>query len=242
MRSAEIERFVDFLKDIESIFVLTGAGISADSGIPTFRGKDGLWKNYRATDLATLESFQKNPELIWEWYHWRQSIILKAKPNGGHRALTEFERLFPSLLILTQNVDGLHQEAGSRKVLELHGNIFRARCMDCGNVINHQLQPDIPKCECGAMMRPDVVWFGEAVPTGVLQRSFSFIDNCDLVIVIGTSAVVQPAASLPIYGKNRGLPLAVVNPEPTPISNFADFQLLGRAAEILPEIVRRLNG
>ncbi|HIE06057.1 MAG TPA: NAD-dependent deacylase [bacterium (Candidatus Stahlbacteria)] len=242
MRSAEIERFVGFLRDKRSVFVLTGAGISADSGIPTFRGQDGIWKNYQATDLATLSAFQRNPQIVWEWYHWRQSIILDAEPNEGHRALVHLEEYCPSFLILTQNVDGLQQKAGSKSVLELHGNIFRARCMDCGQTIHHELEPEIPKCVCGAMMRPDVVWFGEPVPTDVLQRSFAFIDSCDLVIVIGTSAVVQPAASLPVYGKNRGRQLVVVNREATPLSDLADLNLFGHAAEILSDIVRGLNG
>jgi len=241
MRSTPIENLVNYLRDKQSIFVLTGAGISKDSGIPTFRGKDGLWKNYDPLELATAEAFQRNPQLVWEWYHWRQEIVLKARPNPGHIALAEMERIFPSFLIVTQNVDGLHQRAGSNNVQEIHGNIFRVRCIECGKIEDHKLKPDLPRCECGSLFRPDVVWYGEPVRGEVLSKAYEFIMGCDLVMVIGTSAMVQPAASLPIYAKSLKKTLAVINPEPTPLNDLSDFELLDRAAKILPEIVSKIN-
>ena len=241
MWSAEIDFLISSLKDKKSLFVLTGAGISADSNIPTFRGKNGLWKNYRATDLATPEAFTRDPELVWEWYHWRQSIIHKTDPNKGHITLAEFARMLPSYLLLTQNVDNLHQRAGSEKILEIHGNIFRARCTACNLSVDHSLEPKLPKCSCGALLRPDVVWFGEPVPTDVLNSSLSFIDKCDMIMTIGTSALVQPAASLPVYGKNLGKKLIEINPDPTPISSLCDFVMRDRAAEVLPKILGVLN-
>jgi len=231
------EEAARILRTSKSVFVLTGAGISAESGVPTFRGAGGLWKNYRAEELATPEAFRSNPQLVWEWYHWRQSLILKTEPNAGHRAIAELERLFPDFLLLTQNVDDLHRKAGSQKMLELHGNIFRARCTACDQRIFHELQPEMPTCSCGALLRPDIVWFGEMIPQDAWEESIRFINKADTVLVVGTSAVVYPAAAIPELARSTNAKVIEINIEPTMISNSVDISLVGKAGEILPKIV-----
>ncbi len=249
-----IEKAVQILKASKSLFVLTGAGISAESGIPTFRGADGLWKNYSATDLATTEAFERNPELVWEWYHWRQGIILNAKPNPAHYAVTELEKRSDKFLLLTQNVDNLHQRAGSKNVLELHGNIFRTQCRSCGKITNHRIESEcsglihrtprtvnnLPKCDCGGLLRPDVVWFGEAIPQDIWQATLEFLADADVAIVCGTSGVVWPAAAIPEMAKRSGAKTIEINLEPTPITPIVDVSILGKAGEILPKIVENL--
>lgn len=232
-----LEEAAAILKASKSVFVLTGAGISAESGVPTFRGAGGLWKNYRAEELATPEAFRSNPQLVWEWYHWRQSLILKTEPNPGHQAIAELERLFPDFLLLTQNVDDLHRRAGSRKMLELHGNIFRARCTACGRKTDHQLKPDMPQCACGALLRPDIVWFGEMIPQDAWEDSIRFISRADAVLVVGTSAVVYPAAAIPELARSAHAKVIEINIEPAMISDSVDLSLVGKAGEILPRIV-----
>jgi len=245
----KIEIAIQILKNSRSLFILTGAGVSAESGIPTFRGKDGLWKNYSATDLATPEAFRRNPELVWEWYHWRQGIILNANPNPAHYAIVELEKRYKDFLLLTQNVDNLHQRAGSKNVLELHGNIFRARCLECNKIIHHQIEQKfndsphpnrLPKCSCGGLLRPDVVWFGELIPEGIWQRAMEFLSSADVAIICGTSGVVWPAAGIPEIAKNYGAKTIEINLEVTPISPLVDLSLPGKAGEILPEIVKNL--
>ncbi|UCG91569.1 MAG: NAD-dependent deacylase [candidate division WOR-3 bacterium] len=240
-----IQKAIDILKSSKSVFVLTGAGISAESGVPTFRDADGLWKNYSATDLATPEAFARNPALVWEWYHWRQSIILKAAPNPAHYALVELEKKFSTFLLLTQNVDNLHRRAGSQNVLELHGNIFRARCLSCGNVQEHTIDPDnevnnLPTCSCSGLLRPDVVWFGEPIPQDVWQQSLTFLNQTDVALISGTSGIVWPAAAIPELAKKGGIKTIEVNLESTPISPIVDISLQGKAGEILPQIVQKL--
>jgi NAD-dependent deacetylase len=238
-----INQAVRILKDSKKIFVLTGAGISAESGIPTFRGKDGLWKNYSATDLATPEAFNRNPELVWEWYRWRQDLITRAKPNPAHFALVELENLSESFLLLTQNVDNLHQCAGSKNVLELHGNIFRTRCLKCGSIdkIDNAVFKPLPHCPCGGLLRPDVVWFGEAIPYDVWTKALKFLNSADVAIICGTSGVVWPAAAIPEIAKNCGVKTIEINFELTPISPIVDISILGPAGKILPEIVKLLR-
>jgi NAD-dependent deacetylase len=237
-----IQNAIEILKHSNAIFVLTGAGISAESGIPTFRGVDGLWKNYSVTDLATPEAFAKNPALVWEWYQWRQEIISRAKPNAAHNALVEIEKKCDKFLLLTQNVDNLHQRAGSKNVLELHGNIFRARCNTCGMVYETTTKTvSVPTCTCGSYLRPDVVWFGEPIPQDIWQRALSFLSNADVAIICGTSNVVWPAAALPQIAKTTGAKIIEVNLEPTPVTSVVDVSLLGKAGEILPQIVRKLS-
>ena len=195
MTSQNIDRARDLIEHARSVFVLTGAGISAESGIPTFRGTDGLWKNYRATDLATPQAFQRDPGLVWEWYHWRQRLIMGAEPNPGHQAIVRLEHTAERFLLLTQNVDNLHRRAGSENVLELHGNIFRARCTGCG-IVREYGPPDtehtaaLPRCSCGGILRPDVVWFGESIPQHIWQQALGFLAQAEIALICGTSGVV----------------------------------------------------
>jgi NAD-dependent deacetylase len=240
-----IDKTIEILKQSRSLFILTGAGISAESGIPTFRGADGLWKNYSATDLATPEAFARNPKLVWEWYHWRQDIIRAAQPNPAHFAVTDLEDYYEKFLLLTQNVDNLHRRAGTKNVLELHGNIFRTRCCTCGVIADldacQNPSAAIPVCPCGGMLRPDVVWFGEGIPHNVWQKSLEFVTAADTTIICGTSGVVWPAAAIPEFAQKSGGRTIEVNLEPTPISGLMDVTLCGKAGDILPRIVARLT-
>lgn len=223
------------------VVVLTGAGISAESGVPTFRGKEGLWKKFRPEELATFEAFMANPKLVWEWYQYRRKLLEQVKPNLGHKALVDFQKFFSGFTLITQNVDGLHQKAGSFDIVELHGNIKRNRCISCGKIfesLKNLKEKNPPVCDCGGRIRPDVVWFGEMLPQDALQKAFFVSSNCELFFSIGTSAVVHPAASLPIMAKRGGAYLIEVNIEPTELSFITDEKLLGKAGEILPEIVK----
>ncbi len=227
------------------IAVLTGAGISAESGIPTFRGEKGLWKNFRPEELATPQAFKRNPALVWEWYLWRRSIIAKANPNAGHLFLAELERKFgEGFLLITQNVDGLHQKAGSKRVIELHGNIWRVKCLKCGAVYyDYQTHYEVlpPSCKnCGGMIRPDVVWFGESLPEKALNTAIDWATSCHIFISIGTSAVVYPAAELPLLAKRHGAKLIEINPEETPISPIADVIIRKPASIGVREILEML--
>lgn len=221
------------------VVALTGAGASAESGVPTFRGEDGLWRRFRAEDLATPQAFERDPALVWEWYAWRRELIAACKPNPAHRILAEMERAFSRFLLVTQNVDGLHQQAGSRRVVELHGSIWRVRCTRDGRVFEDRRVPlpeMPPRCECGALLRPDVVWFGEMLPHEALRQATDAAEACDVMLVAGTSALVHPAASLPWIAKRAGARLIVVNPEPTPLSDIADEVWMGPAGEALPKL------
>ncbi|MBN2620474.1 NAD-dependent deacylase [candidate division WOR-3 bacterium] len=240
-----MQKAIDILKKSRSLFVLTGAGISAESGIPTFRDADGLWKNYSATDLATPDAFRKDPALVWEWYHWRQDIIRCAQPNTAHQALVAMENRMESFLLLTQNVDNLHQRAGSRNILELHGSIFRARCLNCRATYAYGIEkmPDTvspPTCPCGGILRPDVVWFGEMIPQDIWHAALAFCATADTVLICGTSGVVWPAAALPGYAQEHGSTIIEINLEPTPASNVVDVAIKGRAGKILPALVENL--
>lgn len=232
------------LKNAKIVSVLTGAGISAESGVPTFRGEEGLWKKFRPEDLANFDAFIRNPKLVWEWYNYRKQLIRQVVPNAGHYALSKMETLFPEFHLITQNVDDLHRKAGSEQIYELHGNIMRNRCVDCNKRIDEmpQSSPDVlPRCDCGGLIRPDVVWFGESLPPFELQRSFDAARNSDVFFAIGTSAVVQPAASLPIEAKHEGAYVVEINIEATAISKYVDETILGKAAEILPCLVEQLT-
>lgn len=237
------------LRTARAVSVLTGAGISAESGVPTFRGKDGLWRNYSATDLATPEAFARAPQLVWEWYRWRRRLIGQASPNAGHLALSRFERSLTHVELVTQNVDGLHQRAGSRNIVELHGNIWRARCAEgCGAVIDEAgvVPPAdagrvaVPLCACGARLRPDVVWFGESLDPALVDRAARAARGADVFLVIGTSALVYPAAGLPSVASREGALVVEINIEDTPLTSLADVTLRGPAAVILPAIEARL--
>ncbi len=240
MDTNAIKRAAEILRDSRHVAVLTGSGISAESGIPTFRGKDGLWKQFRAEDLATPEAFARDPKLVWEWYDWRRGIIAKVEPNPGHRTLAKWEEFFHEFSVITQNIDGLHAKAGSKNILELHGNIWKVRCTKDKNVTENYTVPltEIPPAcpVCGAMLRPHVVWFGESLDTGILSRAFGLSSSCDVMLVIGTSAFVQPAASLPLRAAESGAKIIEINPDPTPLTSYAEISLPGKAGEILPAI------
>ncbi len=241
----ETEALVDLLTRAKHVAVSTGAGISAESGIPTFRGKEGLWKKYRAEELAAPTAFAQNPELVWEFYEWRRGIIAEKMPNPGHKVIARWESVFPVFSLITQNIDGLHQKAGSTEMVELHGNIWKLRCTDEGTISeNHQtpLEEVPPLCpDCGALLRPHVVWFGESLSPTVLQKAFQLSSECDVMCVIGTSALVQPAASLPLAAAEAGAKIVEINPDPTPLTPYADFSFRGKAGEILPLIDEELQ-
>jgi NAD-dependent deacetylase len=235
----------DLLLQANNIIAFTGSGISSESGIPTFRGKDGLWKKFRAQDLATTHAFSNNPKLVWEWYDWRRQIIAKKEPNPGHKTLSQWKKLFSSFYVVTQNIDGLHQKAGSKKVIELHGNIWKLRCTQEGTITEDHscpLKEIPPKCpKCGALLRPHVVWFGESLDMDILNQAIGLSSKADLMFVIGTSSLVYPAASIPLTAKESGVKIIEINPESTPLTPHADVSFRGKAGEVLPEISETLN-
>ncbi len=232
----------DRLKQAQSVTVLTGAGISADSGVPTFRGKDGLWRSFRAEDLATPEAFAKNPQLVWEWYDWRRELIASKSPNPGHHALAEMENRCPRFTLITQNVDGLHEQSGSRNILEIHGNIWKARCTVCKQVSENREVPIsiLPYCsspKCGALLRPHIVWFGESLAEKEIQDSMTALQSCDVMLVVGTSGVVQPAASFAGIAKSCGAFVVEINTDPSTQSTLLDQVLRGKASDVLPKLL-----
>ncbi|MDH5541452.1 MAG: NAD-dependent deacylase [Nitrospinota bacterium] len=236
----ELEKARKKLAEAGSVAILTGAGVSAESGVPTFRGEGGLWRNYRAEELATPDAFERNPSLVWEWYDWRRGILAPLKPNPGHFAIAGMEKKFDNFLLITQNVDGLHAKAGSRKMVELHGNIWKVRCLADGKVSdNHEtpLKTLPPRCECGSMLRPHIVWFGESLDAGVIEAAFSAARDCEVFIVAGTSSLVQPAASLAGIAKESGAYVIEINPEATPVSGMVDASIRGKSGEVLPLLV-----
>jgi NAD-dependent deacetylase len=228
----------------ERVVAFTGAGISAESGVPTFRGTDGIWAKFKPEELANLNAFMRNPAMVWEWYAARKKIIAEVQPNAGHYALVEMEKLFPSFTIVTQNIDNLHRRAGSTRVFELHGNIERNYCMRCGKQFTNEyvLQGSaVPRCDCGGLIRPDVVWFGELLPEDEWEGAERACRNADVLMSIGTSGVVYPAASLPLEAKRNGAFLVEINPEPTPLTDEADEFLQGKAGDILPALVEEVR-
>lgn len=222
----------------QPVAALTGAGISAESGVPTFRGEEGLWRDYSPQELATPEAFRRDPVLVWEWYEWRRGLIGPCQPNPAHETLAEMERALADFTLITQNVDGLHQAAGSQRVLELHGNIWRTRCTRCGNrTEDHSVPlPDVPPhcASCGGLLRPDVVWFGEPLPREVLDAAWRAAARCRTMLVVGTSAVVEPAASLPLVALRNEARVVEINPGQTPLSTYAHQTLREPAGEALP--------
>ena len=233
---------IQSMRTASRVAVLTGAGISAESGIPTFRdAQNGLWARYRPEELATPEAFKCDPRLVWEWYEWRRNLVTDAKPNLGHRSLVIMETLIPDFTLITQNVDGLHQLAGSKNVIELHGNIHRSKCFNEGTIFD---RPELyegkpPLCpDCGAYLRPDVVWFGEDLPPEALQAAWESAQNCDLFLSIGTSALVEPAASLPLLALENGATVTEINIQETQLTPYARYSIARSAAQVLPELVK----
>lgn len=228
------------------VAVLTGAGVSAESGVPTFRGPGGLWRSHRPEELATPEAFRRDPKLVWEWYAWRQGVVAGCEPNAAHRALVEMEAEWPAFTLITQNVDGLHARAGSSRPLELHGNLFRARCVREGGVrdfvaAGHELPP---RCECGEPLRPHIVWFGESLDERTVERAVAAAEEAEVLLVVGTSALVTPAAMLPVIARRSGAAVVEINPNETGATEVATHVLRGPAAEVLPrllEAARRLR-
>jgi NAD-dependent deacetylase len=228
------------LKEVRSITVLTGAGISADSGVPTFRGQDGLWRNFRAEDLATPEAFARDPRLVWEWYDWRRALIATKRPNPAHHALVELERRYERFRLITQNVDGLHEAAGSRSLIELHGNIWKIRCTRCERIhLNHDVPLALlPYChDCGTLLRPHIVWFGESLDEHDIIRSEEALRDCEVLLIIGTSGVVYPAASFASVARAAGAFVVEINLDPTPNSSLVDVGLQGRAKDLVPQLL-----
>ena len=237
---------ISILRAASKLVALTGAGVSQESGLRTFRdAQTGLWAQYKPEELASPEAFRRDPKLIWDWYAWRREAVKAVRPNTGHYALAEIEKRTPQFTLITQNVDGLHRMAGNQNVLELHGNIQRVRCAEC-YTFTEAWDDDIesvPHCkECGGLLRPDVVWFGEALPRDQLEAAVEAARNCDVFFSIGTSGVVQPAASLASAAHNRGAIIVEINAEPTPLTSKANYTLQGRSGEILPELVKAVWG
>jgi NAD-dependent deacetylase len=226
------------ISNADYMIAVTGAGISKESNVPTFRGEDGLWRNYDAMDLATPDAFRRNPALVWEWYTWRQRLIAECEPNPAHFTLASWEKRGLLKALITQNVDGLHIRAGSTNVYEVHGDIWALKCTSCkykGSLSSPAI--GIPTCPlCSNNLRPDVVWFGESLDRAALSKVYNELEHADVCLVIGTSALVQPAATFPLIVKQRGGQLIEINVEPTPLSSIVDFHISGKAGKILPTL------
>ncbi len=239
-----IETLAEALRTAHTVTVLTGAGMSADSGVPTFRdAQTGLWAQYRPEELASPEAFARDPDTVWQWYRWRRQNVAAAQPNAGHEALAALEAHLPDLRLVTQNVDGLHRRAGHREVIEFHGNIGVNRCHREGRIVEVDDATDAPPpCpHCGAPVRPGVVWFGEAIPKEALERATEAAGACDLLLAVGTSAVVHPAAALAQIARRGGARTAEINPDATELSDDIDIRIPARAAEALPQVLERLQ-
>lgn len=235
---------LDRLRCAQRVAVLSGAGISAESGVPTFRdAQTGLWAHYDPAELATPQAFLRNPRLVWDWYAYRRGMVELAQPNPGHYALVDMEQHFAEFTLITQNVDGLHWRAGSREIIELHGNISRTRCFECAQYVSGwDDEGELPPLcvACGGMLRPDVVWFGEGLPEQQLRKAYHTAQHAQVFLSIGTSAMVQPAASLPLIALRTGAYLIEINPEETALSVYANHWLHGKAGEILPALMHKL--
>lgn len=240
------QELIQFLRKASRVAVLTGAGISQESGLRTFRdAQAGLWAQYRPEDLATPRAFAHTPKLVWDWYAHRRQAAKGAVPNPGHNALVEMERRIPEFTLITQNVDGLHYAAGSRNILELHGNILNVRCSKCGAFAEHWNDDvdAVPRCEkCDGLLRPDVVWFEESLPREQLEAAVRATRACQVFFSIGTSGVVQPAAALAHAAKDEGAVVIEINAEPTPLTPSVDFVFHGKSGEILPGLVKAVWG
>ncbi len=239
--------FLEKLEEADRIVFFTGAGISAESGISTFRGVDGLWNKLKPEELANFNAFLKNPDRVWEWYQYRRKIINESAPNPAHKTIAEFEKYFDEVSVVTQNIDNLHRRAGSKEVFELHGNIERNYCVECEAPYYDGEETDsVPRCKvCGGLVRPDVVWFGEMLPQDVFAEGERRAAQSDICFVVGTSAVVYPAAYIPITAKERGSYIVELNIEETEMTRVANYSIIGKAGEILPKLleeVKKLKG
>lgn len=244
----EIDRAAKLISKASRLAVLTGAGVSKESGIPTFReAQEGLWAQYDPMEMASQEGFLRNPKLVWEWYEYRFGMVKSAQPNTGHLAIAELEQFVPTVTVITQNIDGLHRLAGSSHVLEIHGSIQRYKCLhgrhtgfSLDDIMAQGEKP--PRCPtCGDLVRPDVVWFGEYLPEDIMQKAYEASQRCDVMLVVGTSGVVQPAASLPYIAARTGAMIVDINPERDEIGEMADHFLQGKGGVILPELLKAIR-
>ncbi|MCE9598976.1 MAG: NAD-dependent deacylase [Spirochaetia bacterium] len=227
------------IRESRRLAVITGAGVSAESGIPTFRGPGGLWRNFRAEELATPEAFKRDPKLVWEWYDWRRGICKQAQPNPGHLSLAKIETTATEFLLITQNVDGLHKRAGSKRIAEIHGNIWRARCTLCGNEFDLEETPLLeipPRCKCKGIARPDIVWFGETYDQDLLEDILDFLSGTDTLITVGTSGMVPMPVYLTRHAMSHGAFAIDLNPDESELSGIVNLSLRGKAGEILPNL------
>jgi len=234
------DEFVTKLKSAQKIVFFSGAGISAESGIPTFRGTDGIWNKMKPEELASFAAFMKNPKLVWDWYQYRREIVHNTDPNPGHYAIAEMEKYFPQVTVVTQNVDNLHRRAGSTTIYELHGNIEKNYCINCRkryDFINFPDSGSSPKCECGGLIRPDIVWFGEMLPDDQYSAAEKAAKDCDILFVIGTSAVVYPAAYIPLIAKDNRKYVVEINITETELSYRLDYSIPGKSGEVLPRVL-----
>jgi NAD-dependent deacetylase len=239
-----VQRLIEQLRAATRVTVVTGAGVSAASGVPTFRGAGGLWKHYRAEDLATPEAFARDPATVWEWYDWRRQLIAKAEPNDAHRVLARWESRFPTFTLITQNVDGLHERAGSTRIIRYHGSIWRLQCSaSCAGSaggwgdLRAPLPELPPRCaHCRALARPGVVWFGEPIPPEAAREAARSAANCDVFLAIGTSSIVYPAAGLAHEAARAGAFTAEINIEATEASAAMDLAIAAPAEQVLPAI------
>lgn len=233
--------FLEKLKEANKLLFFTGAGISAESGVPTFRGKEGLWKKFKPQELANFSAFMNNPDMVWEWYQYRRKIVESVEPNSGHKAIAQLEEYF-KVDVVTQNVDNLHKRAGSSNIEELHGSIVRNFCINCKtyyNDLNIESEKKVPKCEkCGGLIRPDVIWFGEDLRGEAYPNSEEKAKNCDICFVVGTSAIIYPAAYIPIIAKQFGAYVVEINIEPTELTSKVDYSIMGKSGVILPEVLK----
>ncbi|KPK75917.1 MAG: hypothetical protein AMS25_17925 [Gemmatimonas sp. SM23_52] len=249
MDAAKLERAVEALDQARLVVAATGAGMSKESGIPTFRdAQEGLWARYNPEELASPQGFRQDPARVWGWYNYRRRLIAGSSPHAGHRALAELEELVPRLVVVTQNIDGFHKQSGSSTVLELHGNINRFKCFEHGHPVDIEIPPvagdgllEPPKCpRCGSYIRPDVVWYGEMLPHGVFEQAENFARSCDVMLVVGTSGIVYPAAALPMAARVGGAIVIEVNTQPSQLTQMVDILLQGPAGEVLPALVTGL--
>ena len=238
MKDNVLHSVANIIDNSDNLIALTGAGISKESNVPTFRGEDGLWRNYDAMELATPDAFRRNPSLVWEWYAWRQGLIAACDPNPGHLTLAKWEQKGVLKFLITQNVDGLHIRAGSTNVHEVHGDLWSLKCVSCDYKGRLDTPAEgIPPCpRCANNLRPDVVWFGESLDSDTISNVYHELEQADVCLVIGTSALVQPAASFPLIVKQRGGLIIEVNIERTPLTSAVDYHLSGKSGEILPQL------